>query len=163
MSTTLTRVEDGSCLPSSFHLPEVCRQIYSETATLGYALNTFSIGWAVGYEVAWANQLLPAQKNAVASVAPSDVLFFARYIVLRNPRGFLSATFPNLKSIELSRGVLGMLPGALPLLDPSKSWTEKDWSEWLVDRIKTVEAEGVQVIFLDGVDAEEKKAGEDIA
>lgn len=49
-----------STVESAFHLPEVCRQIYTETATLGYALNTFlfngagefrpyaGLGWSPG-------------------------------------------------------------------------------------------------------------------
>lgn len=28
-------------LKTAFHLPEVCRRIYFETATLGYSMNTF--------------------------------------------------------------------------------------------------------------------------
>jgi len=63
--------------PSAFHLPEVCRQLYSETATLGYALNTFM--WNqddfAGRFVrlcdmlrVWTQKRVPAHINAITDV-----------------------------------------------------------------------------------------------
>jgi hypothetical protein len=45
---------------SLFHLPEVCRQIYSETAVLAYRLNIFVISISIGCSNRkWIKKLLP--------------------------------------------------------------------------------------------------------
>ena len=53
-------------VPSAFHLPEVCRQIYSETSTRGYTLNSFSFdndsqSTDIDMMRKWADSLTPAQ------------------------------------------------------------------------------------------------------
>jgi hypothetical protein len=50
---------------SAFHLPEVCRQIYAETATLAYSTNTFLIG---PYTSDWIRALSLTQRRAITRV-----------------------------------------------------------------------------------------------
>ena len=57
---------------SAFHLPEVCRQIYTETATLAYhgTIFYFPKREKVSKEInKWSRGLLPAQRNAITDIA----------------------------------------------------------------------------------------------
>lgn len=67
----LKETERERRIPMAFHLPEVCRQIYSETATLAYKLNTFQVGCP---DAAWVQNLLPAQRVAIRAVEPSAMI-----------------------------------------------------------------------------------------
>ena len=40
---------------TAFHFPEVCRQIYAETATLAYAINTFILPSSQGRDQRFSN------------------------------------------------------------------------------------------------------------
>jgi hypothetical protein len=55
----------------AFHLPEVCRQIYAETVTLGYATNTFSLSYSLGDRSKtplWDARRNGAQLSAIKSI-----------------------------------------------------------------------------------------------
>ncbi len=81
-------------LPNIFRLPQVCRQIYAETAILSYALNTFIIDGAY-----WVKRLVPAQRNAINAIALPEVFFYQCFLLpVTNP---LRKWFPNLKSIQV--------------------------------------------------------------
>ena len=100
---------------AAFHLPEVCRQIYAETATMGYSGNQFSfigeISLKYGREdgpdgalEGWCRELLPAQVNAVTCIRPHwhD---FQDYLSKENMRTF-KQLFPRLKNLRVpSRAV----------------------------------------------------------
>lgn len=62
---------ESSSEGTAFHLPEVCRQMYADTAILEYATNTFQIG-SIREEVAtsWLSQRNAAQLLAITSVQP---------------------------------------------------------------------------------------------
>jgi hypothetical protein len=64
--------------PLAFRLPEVSRQIYSETAVLTYTVNTFVLDDGMANYTNWASRLLPAQRNAVVSIELCPA-FFAEY------------------------------------------------------------------------------------
>jgi hypothetical protein len=51
-------------LITGFRLPQVCRQIYAETATLVYAENTFNFATAKGLKISLSRRLL-AQRMAI--------------------------------------------------------------------------------------------------
>jgi hypothetical protein len=53
--------------PAAFHLPEVCRQICAEAATLAYKLNTFKLR---SYDREWIDGILPAQRDAITAIEP---------------------------------------------------------------------------------------------
>ena len=86
---------------SSFHLPEVCRQIYSETATLAYHINTFLLS-DEGYNPkwTWAKYLTKRQRNAITSIRMSycDI----KYFVHGAPQSLTARTFPNLERIWIT-------------------------------------------------------------
>jgi hypothetical protein len=80
-------------IPSAFHLPEVSRQIYAETATLGYKLNSFIASRGHPSYRNWATGLLPAYRKAIRQIEPD-----AQYLlVLINP----VSMSPKLKSLQL--------------------------------------------------------------
>jgi hypothetical protein len=94
-------IGDQTRQAAAFHLPEVCRKVYSETATLAYKLNTFFIGFD-WFEVGVF--LLAAQKKSVTIVMPAPV--FLKCYIKGTCHGALKEMFPNLKRIEVSRTVL---------------------------------------------------------
>jgi hypothetical protein len=51
----------------AFHLHQVCRQMYVETATLAYSINTFKVPRGAS-QTKWIEPLLPAQRNAITKV-----------------------------------------------------------------------------------------------
>jgi hypothetical protein len=92
-------------LLSAFHLPEVCRQIYSETAILAYKLNIFVIGIGIGRSnKKWIKKLLPAQRDAITAIAPTDA-FLNNHICCKNKKS-MKDTFPNLEFMEVTASAL---------------------------------------------------------
>jgi hypothetical protein len=56
---------------SAFHLPEVCRQVYAETATLAYSTNTFLLSPSGS---GWIRTLSLTQRRAITRVELSSYL-----------------------------------------------------------------------------------------
>lgn len=68
----------NSTFESNFHLLEVCRQIYTETATLAYSGTNFYLEAAVSALKrfgGWSSTLLPAQRNAITDIAMEELTF----------------------------------------------------------------------------------------
>ena len=85
-----------------FALPEVCRQMYVDTAILGYRLNSFLLHADRAHTRLWSDGLIPAQRNAIIMVAfRASFLPFHWDEELSEPRVPLKETFPNLAKIEL--------------------------------------------------------------
>ncbi|KAF1959167.1 hypothetical protein CC80DRAFT_545544 [Byssothecium circinans] len=61
----------------ALHLPGVCRQIYSETATMAYGENCFSF-WTSGVLLAWLSKRTPAQQEAVYTLQVGGWLRFTQ-------------------------------------------------------------------------------------
>ena len=90
---------------SAFHLPEVCRQIYSETATLAYSINTFLLSRRGEHpEGGWAKKLTAGQRNAISSVQMNneDLEPFLR----TNREPLTEKVFPNLKRIWVTEATM---------------------------------------------------------
>ncbi|KAL5425525.1 hypothetical protein PMIN06_012107 [Paraphaeosphaeria minitans] len=97
-----TRAEDKPRLPSAFHLPEVCRQIYHEVGTLAYSDSIFFFcNWNdEGVLIrTWAPALTPAHRHAIRDVAVDDANFdfYLEYGVA------LRSAFPGLRRLHLNR------------------------------------------------------------
>ncbi|KAK7191769.1 hypothetical protein PSPO01_02218 [Paraphaeosphaeria sporulosa] len=100
---------------TAFHLPEVCRFIYEETAILGYATNQFAFVGEVdqkfgkddgpdGALEGWCRELVPAQIKAVNSIRPHwhDLQDYLNKSNMRT----MKQLFPKLKQIRVpSRAV----------------------------------------------------------
>ncbi|KAF1840370.1 uncharacterized protein K460DRAFT_410962 [Cucurbitaria berberidis CBS 394.84] len=140
-------IEDRICPPSAFRFPEVCRQIYSETATLGYKLNTFVFDHYISYNSKWMARLLPGQKSAITSVVLESVMFEG--YVANISVGSLRLTLPNLKRIEVPRNALSLVMVFNRAVDPTGLWTSAQWREWVVGEVKKKEGNDIEVSFHD--------------
>jgi hypothetical protein len=140
-------------LPSAFHLPEVCRQIYTETATLAYKLNIFVINnfQLDAFEKnRWIQKRLPAQRNAITAIAPQKPVLNE---FLDGDMSFLQ-TFPNLEYIEItpetfSRATNGDDPVVLRGRVAKMLITREEKEQWLLERIRKLDGDGIEVKFGD--------------
>ncbi|KAH7069369.1 hypothetical protein FB567DRAFT_598974 [Paraphoma chrysanthemicola] len=136
--------------PTAFHLPEVCRQIYSETATLAYNLNTFILEFDIGGNKDLIKNLLPAQKNAIRSVMPQSI-FFERYVAYKDSdvhKNTFRATLPHLRRVEVPEDALSLITtfnGST--IDPARSWTLEMWQKWVDEQVKKKEGDDIEVVF----------------
>jgi hypothetical protein len=139
---------------SAFHLPEVCRQIYAETAILGYKHNTFVVGYGIGRTTkTWASKLLQVQKEAIASLAPTD-MFLETYIS-NMYRKSLREHFPGLRHVEVGAGCVDLCRRFMSAhLDPEKKMTTEDWQELIAKKINEKEGTDIEVAFGEKADME---------
>jgi len=146
---------------SAFHLPEVCRQIYSETAVLAYKLNIFVVGFGIGRSNSkWVKSLLPAQRNAITAIAPTDS-FLDDYICGGYGKT-LNETFPALKFIEVTGDALSrIMCFGTACMGTENLDTPEKWQEWIMERIKKTEGDDIEFEFGEKVDLEDSKAGLD--
>lgn len=94
---------------TAFHLPETCRQVYSETATLGYGTNTFFFTGSIGRYgmpdraiLGWCEQLSTAQLLAITAIGLHAVEFVLYLKGNGRFYGPLKKTFPSLQKIVLT-------------------------------------------------------------
>jgi hypothetical protein len=105
-SAVLMRERKSRSNGPAFHLPEVCRQIYTETATLGYAMNTFILPKSLNQRSglllkrSWLSQRNDAQRSAIVSIEPSrcDAFVYHRGHYLRS----FSRHLPSLRKIYIN-------------------------------------------------------------
>ncbi|KAF1360417.1 hypothetical protein EJ07DRAFT_154871 [Lizonia empirigonia] len=92
-SRSVTRV------PLAFRLPEVCRQIYSETALTAYRENTF-----VFDETHWPyknakTQLIAAQRRAITSIEPDPLTFVDMMLLSGYREEIRLKRLPNVETV----------------------------------------------------------------
>lgn len=92
--------------PSAFHLPEVCRQIYAETATMSYALNTFLVDIL---QDTWVTSLLPAQREAIMQIEPDTGYSHLLIMDVFPDPPIWTRTFPSLRRLVISNASLDYL------------------------------------------------------
>ena len=144
-------------LPSAFHLPEVCRQIYSETATLAYRLNTFIADSSLLNYVNWSTRLLPAHRNAISAVEP-EASFFQTWINSR-AGSLRQQSFPKLQRIIVSKESMEEVMTFFEYARRSFSLADPgplvDFQFWTVHKLKALEGEDIEVEFEKGPDVQE--------
>ncbi|KAH7399680.1 hypothetical protein BKA66DRAFT_452360 [Pyrenochaeta sp. MPI-SDFR-AT-0127] len=135
---------DNTLRSSGFKLPQVCRQIYAETATLGYKLNTFILehnNWpkeAIGH-------LLLAQKDAVESIL-LEMTLFESYIS-SNVGYSIRSRYPNLKRIEVPDCAFGFKQFPSGNDHWMNASTHGWWWEWAIEKIQQKEGQNIEIIF----------------
>ena len=89
---------------TAFHLPETCRQIYAETATLGYATNTFvchprpiDLGILRLETPRWYLERRAAQMSAITSIQAFD--YDVWEYLLCNESWTFRSRFPGLEEV----------------------------------------------------------------
>lgn len=141
---------------TAFHLPEVCRQIYDETATLGYSSNHFSFIGEVSHKFGredgpdgaledWCHELLPAQVNAVTCIRPHwhD---FQDYLSKANMRSF-KQLFPRLKYLRVPSRAVNCDAKWPSRGDPMRKHLRQQSKEKIAALIKDQEGDEVEAIL----------------
>jgi hypothetical protein len=141
---------------TAFHLPSVCRQIYTETATLGYSLNAFyfpgdiaaSFGREDGPDGAlegWAMERSPAQLKAITTIRPHwmDTI---DYLDKQNMRAF-KQFFPCLKCVVVAKRTVNAEATWADHGDPMRKFHRVRAKKDIVERIKAQEGEHIEVVF----------------
>jgi hypothetical protein len=135
--------------PCAFHLPEVCRQVYSETTMLAYKHNIFILDklWYQYWIDPWTNQLLPVQRRAITAVVPTTSFFLSYLLGNRLLRDIL----PNLKCVEFTTGIFW---SAVYYMDryrvASKAYrfySSEAMQEWIIETIQIREGDDIEVKF----------------
>ena len=157
---------ESESLPAAFHLPEVSRQVYSETATLAYQSNIWVIRAMkpCGKYVYGFTNLLPAQRNAITSVAPTnDCLSFS--LGYGYFPGSMRINFPNIKRIHLT--ALGVDTIRRDKWSDNRFWndedqkrTRKQWEELITARLKKEVGDDIEVIIEKGEESGPLRASE---
>jgi hypothetical protein len=78
-----SKMRDIERVLTAFHLPEVCRQIYADTATMAYRLSILNLDRE---DSDWIDTLVPAQLDTISSVEPSVYLardMYSGYVAIR--------------------------------------------------------------------------------
>jgi hypothetical protein len=138
-------LNDKTPQPTAFHLPEVCRQIYCETTTLAYKLNTFIIDFDIGGNRSIFLNLLPAQRKAITAATPHSI-FFEAYINCGDEEP-LRKTLPNLKRVEVSNDAISLIMAFRRNDNATRTFTEQDWQASVVEKVKMREGDDIEVVF----------------
>ncbi|KAH7408109.1 hypothetical protein DE146DRAFT_776380 [Phaeosphaeria sp. MPI-PUGE-AT-0046c] len=135
---------------TAFHLPEVCRRIYADSATLAYSVNIFKLGRQDG---TWINCLLRAQRDAMLSVDLS--MYFATDMYsgkisctsLQSTISSLRSRFPNLRQVHIADKAKEMVESShlVAVGDMPRREVEK-WHEHIVSLVKGKEGDDIEVL-----------------
>ncbi|KAF2831131.1 hypothetical protein CC86DRAFT_463099 [Ophiobolus disseminans] len=146
-----------TCQPTAFHLPEVCRQIYCDTAIMAYQRHIFIVdSFDLGEESQFIAALLPAQRNAVVAVGPKT-RFFESYVSNHYGKVFRKR-FPGLKRIEVAPDALSLIQSFNRHEDKNGSWSDEEWKQWAVEKVQQREGDDVEVVFTEKEEVEETEA-----
>jgi hypothetical protein len=127
--------------PASFHLPEVCRQIYSEAALTAYQQNVFLFNGPLVQTNRYFNRLMAVQRRAIKSVEIGAVRLYATMRGLQVVP--MTDKLPNLKYILVSAPALKYAQYA----DELQNSTNKDWQIAVSRRLREVEGDNIKVEF----------------
>jgi hypothetical protein len=131
-------------MTSAFHLPEVCRQIHSETATLGYSLKTFIMPDAYLNYDNWATSLLPAYRKAIKTIEPEPIGL--KYLMdSQLAKKLRLRTFPGLTRIVVSDIAIDYLSWDHKHRSPGLTTDER--KEAVKARIHELHGQDLEVIF----------------
>jgi hypothetical protein len=144
-------------LRTAFRLPEVCRSIYQETATLGYFLNDFVFVGEVspspgkqnvpdGSFEGWAMERIPAQLHAIATIRPHWIDVTEQLGSKDNIRAF-KQFYPNFKKLLVPKRTVSLEANAPGHGDPMRKLLRQQAKMVIATRIKEIEGDDVEVIF----------------
>ncbi|KAJ4345258.1 uncharacterized protein N0V89_011388 [Didymosphaeria variabile] len=136
---------------AAFHLPEVSRQIYTETATLAYPDTVFYLDtgrWGAPLFVqTWSATLTPAHKDAITDISINKN--YLEYYLNESRRSF-RANLPALKRIHVDesdfdlRKIVCIARHGRPLW---MVWTVEELKEWIQMAVNYNEHNEVKVVF----------------
>ena len=141
---------------SAFRLPEVCRQVYSETNLMAYSRSTFTFDFCSLRHCHDLKDLKPVQKRAITSIE-LDPLAFKWYTAFNNRFNKIDLLgshykplkrkmlFPNLQRIIINKLALEVLK-----YDAIQDRVHVgDWKELLTQAFRLREHPDVEIVFKD--------------
>ncbi|KAF2132762.1 hypothetical protein P153DRAFT_173054 [Dothidotthia symphoricarpi CBS 119687] len=135
-------------LSSTFHLPKVSRQVYSETATLAYSTSTFIIGWSILNYNDWAKRLLPAQRNAIEVIeAKASVVAALVESPSYSKKTMIIQCFPNLKRFTITQKAFQEVKRYSVMYNPSITLTNEEYEVRIETRLKESAGADVDIVF----------------
>jgi hypothetical protein len=144
---------------AAFHLPEVSRQIYSETAMLTYTSNTFAVTYYTirnfgRSKKSWPASLLLAHQRAVRTVILTwdhiwDCMQCFSWV---NP---IRKGFPNVEKIIITAtGVEYVRELEWETEDPEQEMTREQWQHRIAGSLRNVHGDDIKIEFEVGGDFE---------
>jgi hypothetical protein len=140
-------------VPSAFHLPEVCRQVYSETAILGYSSNTLLLPRQHSFPRNWATGLLPAYRRAITRVEPEPRYLCELVGGHKGLRPIKTLGLPGLITIVVSRMALSYVSSYYRDYESDEDEedeTDEEWQQWIKEMIKKSHGDDIEVVFEQG-------------
>ncbi|KAF3001953.1 hypothetical protein E8E13_007220 [Curvularia kusanoi] len=133
-------------LASAFHLPEVCRQIYSEIALVAYSMSTFAFGTEYLRSRNGISSLKPVQRRAITSV---ELEPWGLGCCFRRPNYKLikDTYFPNLERLIISKAALEYVK--VLLRHEVGNLRDEEWKDHITRALRVREGSTVKVEFKD--------------
>jgi hypothetical protein len=129
---------------SAFHLLQVCRQVYTETATLAYSTNTFLIGLHPDGPLSWIRALSLVQREAITRVELEWYYWYHQGI--QNRVSLRSKGLVKLTHCHVSIGVQQQLKRGLHIRRVERMpEDQQSWIDWITTTVKTREGQDMVV------------------
>lgn len=142
---------------SAFHLPEVCRQVYAETALTSYRENSFVCDTIYIKRKHSMSRLMIAQRRAITTLEMDPEAFLV--MLLRYERltpVYLRDVLPNVRSLTVSlsalRGVYKTVPVPQVISDMDARvmgfYERKQWLDYLFHIGDDLEDSGIELLYV---------------
>jgi len=150
LDQALQQREDS--MRSAFYLPQVCRQIYVETASMAYALCTFIVSDSIIVprislmilEI-WRRRLPLAHANAITAIEMSEDM--GSQYFKRDSKVTLKDTFPALELVKITWEVMVNVMDFIPSDEMGEQY-ELECKKLMKEDIREREGEHVELVFL---------------
>ncbi|PVI02469.1 hypothetical protein DM02DRAFT_727132 [Periconia macrospinosa] len=154
---TLSSISNEKKKPKqAWNLPATCRQIYNETATLIYSLNTFVFAGTLprvfgkrdgpdGALEGWITERSHAQLHAIRAIRPHwmDMISAAS----ENTGFSLKHLYPGLKKVVCAKRAVGMIAGSVARGDPMRMFRKARARGEIGIVVQKKEGMDVKVVF----------------
>lgn len=131
-------------LPAAFHLPEVCRQIYSEAALTAYQQNVFIFNGPTNQNESRLDLLMEVQRSAIKSVEIGSLRLWLT--VADKQVAPMTDSLPNLEHILVSAAALEYTCYALSWQDWWVDVNEK-WQTVVLRKLREVYGDQIKIEF----------------
>ncbi|KAJ8110974.1 hypothetical protein OPT61_g6316 [Boeremia exigua] len=127
---------------AAFHLPEVCRQIYAETALTSYRENVFLYDYD---NKSMVLALMAAQRRAITTLQPSEMYFSS----LVNYGDSLFELCREAMELVKSRCCQNKIFSGVETyeIDNMKLWAEVEWRKLVAEQLTFLTNAGVELVY----------------
>lgn len=127
-------------MPSAFHLPRVCRQIYAETALISYKANAFVCDEPTISGKHPMARLMAAQRKAIATIEPMPEVLCLMVILHSKTHEGIMNVLPNVRKLSITsiamRYVQAYTLWCTSTHDEKYAWNQDHWRAWVVRNLK---------------------------